>query len=44
MDVQPLDALASTPIHMMVLMQTASLATIRAFMQDLNRVLVVVSI
>ena len=44
-DVHLLDALASTPIPMMLMvpMQTGSLATIMEFMLDLNMLLIVVS-
>lgn len=45
-EVQLLDALASTPIPMMlmVLMQTGSLATIMEFMLDLNMLLIVANL
>lgn len=45
-DVQLLDALASTPIPMMlmVLMQTGSLATIMELMLDLNMLLIVANL
>lgn len=45
-DVHPLDALASTPIPMMLmaLMQTGILATIMEFMLDLNMLLIVANI